>query len=216
MIDKESLIVSLHDLGAVQFGEFTRPRGDVSPIFIDTSLLIARPGTLRRIARLMENLSTGLTYDRLGALPMGGIPIALALSLTIDRPLIYPRPEVLNSSGQRLIEGQYLPGETVLLIDDVLSTGRTKLKTIRRLESLRLHVTQMMVLVDRGLGGTSILTEAGCRVQSVLTLGDILDTLLRLRRISKEQHRFVHAWLEEHQVVDKKNHTLEKSSTKRG
>ncbi len=216
MIDKESLIVSLHDLGAVKFGEFTRPRGDVSPIFIDTSLLIARPGTLRRIARLMENLSIGLTYDRLGALPMGGIPIALALSLTIDRPLIYPRPGALNSSGQRLIEGQYQPGETLLLIDDVLSTGHTKLKTIRRLESLRLHVPEMMVLVDRGLGGATMLTESGCRVQSVLTLVDILDTLLRLRRISKEQHRFVHAWIEEHQVPHRKEKALEKPGAKRG
>ncbi len=197
MIDKESLIVGLHDLGAIQFGEFTLKSGETSPVYIDLRLLVARPATLRRVARIMQAQAAHLSFDRLAAIPMAGLPIGVALSLTMDIPLIYPRPKSKDYGTGRYIEGTYKPGERVLVIDDVISHAHSKLETIQLLEAVRLKVTDVLVVIDRQQGGTEVLGKKGYRVHHILTLQEMLDTLLELKRMSADQYRFVAAWLEE-------------------
>lgn len=202
LIDKESLIVSLHELGAVKFGEFTLKSGVKSPVYLDLRLFVDRPATLRRVARMMQAYATPLKPDRLAAIPMAGLPIGVALSLTMDIPLIYPRPQVKDHGIGRFIEGTYAPGESVLVIDDVLTRAHSKLETIGLLEAVQLKVTDLLVVIDRQMGGTEALAEKGYRVHTVLTLQEVLDTLLALRRMSPDQHRFVTAWLEENRTTD--------------
>ena len=196
MIEKESLILGLHDLGAVQFGEFTLKSGERSPVYVDLRLLISRPATLRRVAHTMAAYTPRLTFDRLAAIPMGGLPIGVALSLTLDQPLIYPRLQAKEHGTGRPIEGIYRSQETVLLIDDVLTRGHSKLESIARLEAAGLQVKDVLVLIDRQMGGGALLASKGYRVHSVLTLREILDVLLQLKRITDEQHRAVTSWLE--------------------
>lgn len=196
MIDKESLVTSLHEVGAVQFGSFTLPTGEQSPLYIDLQALVTRPATLRRVARIMQSMAAPLAFDRLAAIPTGGLSMGLAYSLTADVPLIYPRPNP-NTSAGRYLAGSYKAGETVLLIDDLLAHAAAKLDTIALLETVRLKVKDVMVLLDRGLGGREVLAAKGYQVHSVLTMSDVLDTLLALHRISADQHRFVTAWLAE-------------------
>ncbi|GAB4475827.1 MAG: orotate phosphoribosyltransferase [Anaerolineae bacterium] len=197
MIEKEALIVGLYDLGAVQFGEFRLKSGEKSPVYLDLRLLVSRPGLLRRVARAMRGYAETLRFDRLTAIPMSGLPIGVALSLEMDCPLIYPRSDVKQHGTGRYIEGLYRPGETLLLIDDVISLGDSKLEAIRLLEALRLKVTDMLVVVDRNMGGALELARQGYRVHALLSLQEILDRLLDLRRISLEQHSLVNTWLAE-------------------
>jgi uridine monophosphate synthetase len=197
VIDKESLIAGLFDLGAIQFGEFTLKSGEKSPVYIDLRLLIARPPLLRRIAHVMQAYAANLAFDRLAAIPLSGLPIGVALSLNMDRPLIYPRLDAKQHGTGRYIEGIYKPGEIVLMVDDVISLGDAKLEAIALLEAVRLKVNDIMVLVDRQMGGAEQMSAKGYRVHSVLTLTEILDMLLRMRRVTTEQHRFVTAWLKE-------------------
>ena len=198
MIDKESLIRGLYDLGAIRFGEFTLKSGAVSPVETDMSALIARPALLRRIAHVFQAYAANLAFDRVAALPMSGLPLGLALSLNMDRPLIYTRPASMGGADERYIEGIYKPGETVILIDAVIEQGRGILETIQLLKAVRLQVNDVLVLVDRQMGGVETLASKRCHVHSVLTLGEILDMLHQMRRMSTDQHRFVRAWLEEH------------------
>ncbi|MBN1122339.1 MAG: orotate phosphoribosyltransferase [Anaerolineae bacterium] len=200
MIDKESLIVSLYEIGAVQFGEFTLKSGVVSPIYLDLRLLVSRPATLRRVARMMQSLATKLTFDRVAAIPLAGLPIGVAFSLTTDIPLIYPRTQVKKHGTGRYIEGTYNSGETVLVIDDLISYADSKLETIELLESVFLKVTDLMVIVDRQMGGVAVLQNKGYTLHSLLTLNEILDSLLELKRIPLERYRYVKAWLAENQV----------------
>jgi len=197
VIDKEALISGLYDLGAVQFGEFTLKSGEISPVYLDLRLLISRPGLLRRVARAMQACTEGLKFDRLAAIPLSGVPIGVAFSLAIERPLIYPRMQMKDHGTGRYIEGLYNPGETVLLIDDVLSRGDSKLEAISLLETVRLRVTDLIVVVDRGMGGAEDLEAKGYHVHHILTLQEILDTLLALKRIPEARHRFITAWLAE-------------------
>lgn len=196
MIDKESLIVSMVELGAVRFGEFELREDTRSPLYVDLQMLASRPATLRRTARIMQRMAQGLRFDRIAAIPMGGLPFGMALSFTTDKPLLYPRPPRRDGPNSRYIAGSYNAGETVLLVDDLIAHGTTKLDAIRLLETVRLKVTDVMVLLDRGLGGRERLEAQGYRVHPILTVPEILDTLLRIRRITAEQHRFISAWVE--------------------
>jgi uridine monophosphate synthetase len=196
MIDKESLVTSLYDLGAVQFGEFTLKSGEKSPVYLDLRLLISRPATLRRVANTLQAFASKLKFNRLAGIPMAGLPIAVALSLAMDRPLVYARPEIKSHGTGREIEGECKAGETVLLIDDVISGGHSKAEAIAVLEAAGLKIKDMLVVVDREMGGVKQMATRGYRVQPVLTLSEILVTLERLGRIKKKQLQEITEWLE--------------------
>jgi uridine monophosphate synthetase len=196
MIDLESLILELHELGAVQFGEFTLKSGEVSPVYMDLRLLVSRPNVLRRVAHTLQAQAALLSFDRLAGIPLAGLPIGVALSMVMERPLIYPRMQAKQHGTGRQIEGEFKPGETVLLIDDVLSRGDSKLEAIAVLEAAGLKAPNLLVVIDREMGGVQDLAGKGYQVHSALTMHIILDTLHRKRRISKKQYTEVLDWLE--------------------
>ncbi len=200
VIDKESLIMSLHEIGAVQLKEASAHSGGSSPLHVDLQALASRPATLRRVAHIMQAQAATLKFERVAAIPMGGLAIGVALSLAMDRPLIYPRPLGNESNAGRLIAGSYKAGETILLVDDLITDGNSQLEILALLKVVRLRVTDVLVVLDRGLGGREKLEAEGYTVRPILTPQDILDTLLRLHRISPEQHKFVSAWMAEGQA----------------
>jgi orotate phosphoribosyltransferase len=197
MLDTESLITNLYDMGAIKFGEFILKSGETSPVYLDLRMLVDRPATLRRIARMMQALAADLTFDRIAAIPMAGLPIGVAFSLAADIPLIYPRPSVKTHGTERVIEGSYRPGEQVLIVDDVISRAQSKFEAIDLLETVQLQVRDIFIVVDRQMGGTEVLAAHGYTVHAIMTLQDVLDTLLSLDRITYDQHQFITAWLEE-------------------
>jgi orotate phosphoribosyltransferase len=197
MIDTESLITNLYDIGAIKFGEFILKSGETSPVYLDLRMLVDRPATLRRIARMMQALAADLTFDRIAAIPMAGLPIGVAFSLASDIPLIYPRLSVKTHGTERFIEGSYRPGEQVLVVDDVISRAQSKFEAIDLLETVQLQVRDIFVVVDRQMGGVEYLATQGYTVHAIMTIQDVLDTLLALDRITYDQHQFITAWLEE-------------------
>lgn len=196
MTDKSSLVASLHDLGAVQFGEYQLKSGEISPVYLDLRLLVSQPATLRRVAQMMQAYVDRLKFDRLAAIPLGGMPIGVALSLVTDRPMIYPRMDAKGHGTGRLVEGTYQEGEVALLVDDVLSRADSKLEAIGLLEEAGLRVNDLVVVIDRQMGGVKVLEDGGYTVHHLLTLREMLDTLHRLKRISEKQHQDITDWIE--------------------
>jgi len=194
---EDDLVLALHAAGCVQFGEFRLHSGELSPIYIDLRLLVSVPALLQSVARAMAALLRDLQYDRLAAIPYAALPIGTAVALEMNQPLIYPRREVKAYGTQRAIEGQFLPGERVVVLDDVVTTGRSKLGAIAPLQAAGLRVEDIVVLVDREQGGAQQLAAQGYRVHSVLRLGQIVDVLARSGRISAQQCAQARAWLED-------------------
>ena len=143
----------------------------------------------------MAGITKGLEFDRLAAIPYGGLPIGVALSMEIDRPLIYPRREVKEHGTRKAIEGTFEPGETALLVDDLISRGDSKIESAAPLEAAGLMVRDVLVLVDREQGGAQTLAEKGYQLHSVLTLAGMLAPLRHSNRITQEQHDEVLAYL---------------------
>ena len=183
----DSIAVGLHALGAVRFGEFTLKSGQKSPIYLDLRLLVSDPALMRTVARAMAGLLAGLSYERIAAIPYGGLPMGQAVALETGRPLIYPRREVKDYGTKKAIEGAYEPGETVVVLDDLVTTGASKLEAIAPLTEAGLVVKDIVVLVDRGQGGAAELAAHGLRLHAVFTLGALLDALVRRGAIAADK-----------------------------
>jgi uridine monophosphate synthetase len=195
----DRLTVSLYESGCVQFGEFKLKSGLMSPIYIDLRLLASHPAVLRQSAQAMAALirERELSFDRLAAIPYAALPIGVALSLELDRPLVYPRREVKEHGTGRAIEGAFRPGETALLVDDLITKGHAKIEALAPLLEAGLIVRDILVLIDREQGGAEELAVRGYRLHSVLRLSAMLNTLAAVGSLPAAQVREVLQWIEQ-------------------
>jgi len=202
----------LFEAGCVRFGDFVLHSGAHSPVYIDLRRLVSYPRALDEVARHYARLLAGLTYDRIAAIPYAALPIGTAVSLRTGAPLIYPRREAKAYGTRRQIEGEYHPGERVVLLDDLITSGESKLEAVEPLQAEGLIVEDMVVVIDREQGGAADLAARGYRLHAAVTLRQIVDALAVGGQLAPEDARRVREYLAE-QVGD--NHKGTKNTKNR-
>jgi uridine monophosphate synthetase len=173
--DLWGLAEGLFASGCVRLGEFRLKSGETSPIYFDLRLLASHPGLLALAASAFWPILARLEFDVLAAVPYAGLPIATAIALQSGKPLVYPRKELKDYGTRSPVEGAFRPGNRAVIIDDVITTGGSKLEAAERLRSAGLVVEDIAVLIDRQSGGAEDLAGAGLRLHSVFRLNDVLD-----------------------------------------
>jgi uridine monophosphate synthetase len=182
-----NLADSLLKAGCIKFGEFTLKSGLESPIYIDLRRIISYPNLLSEVAQAYLPLLSNLQFSRIAGLPYAAIPIATAISLAGNYPMIYPRKEAKAYGTKAEIEGEYHVGETVVVIDDLATTGGSKFEAIEKLTGAGLVVKDVVVLVDRQSGAKESLAEAGYAMHAVLTIGEMLDHWEKMGQVEKDK-----------------------------
>jgi uridine monophosphate synthetase len=182
-----SLADGLLEAGCIKFGEFTLKSGLKSPIYIDLRQIITYPKLLEQIGRAYLPLLKNLKFDRIAGLPYAAIPIATAISLAGNYPMIYPRKEAKTYGTKAEIEGEYHNGETVVVIDDLATTGGSKFEAIEKLTGAGLVAKDVVVLVDRQSGAKESLEKAGYSLHAVLTIGQLLDYWEETGKVENEK-----------------------------
>lgn len=179
---------TLWRIGAIQFGDFSLGRTvRNSPVYVNAKLLISRPDALKRTARLiqdeleLEMLKRQRTvdpFDAIAGVPIGGLHVATALALQMEKPLLYIRPpKSPEEAAMPQIEGIYRPGERVLIVDDLAAGGGSLVTTADGLRNAGLMVSDAVVLLDREQGAARRLEAAGVRMHSILSLAVVLTYL---------------------------------------
>ena len=170
-----ALADGLLEAGCIKFGDFTLKSGLKSPIYIDLRQIISHPKLLEDVAQAYLPLISNLQFSRIAGLPYAAIPIATAISLAGNYPMIYPRKEAKIYGTKAEIEGEYHAGETVVVIDDLATTGGSKFEAIEKLTVVGLVVKDIVVLVDRESGAKESLEQARYSMHAVLTITQLLN-----------------------------------------
>lgn len=158
---KEELIRAFFEEGAILFGHFVLTSGKESDYYINVKKLITNPHALKLIAGMMaeEARRRGICFDRVAGPELGAVPIATALSLETEKPLVIVRKKPKGHGTGSQIEGEIRPGERVLLVEDVTTTGGSVLKAAGVLEGLGAEIAAIMVVVDREEGAEQNIGE---------------------------------------------------------
>ena len=172
------LIEALYKEGIIMFGDFRLSSGVWSPYYIDLRKIVSRPRLFKRVvSHYLAMLDEVGGYDVISGIETGSIPLASVLSYLLEIPMIYVRKKRKDFGAGRLIEGSINPGNRIVVIEDVVTTGgsvRYAVESIRRLGG---SVDYAVAFIDRMQGAVKNLSEIGVSLISIYRITDIFDVL---------------------------------------
>lgn len=169
---REQLIAAINDTSVLR-GEFTLRSGRKSNYYIDKYRFATRPDVLREIGRLMAEHARELKVDRIAGAELGGVPLAAAASLAADVPFVLIRNQKKEYGTAKQMEGELKPGERVLLVEDVLTTGGQVLEAAKTLTDAGAKVMRIVAVIDRMEGARENIEKAGYEMASLVTTKDL-------------------------------------------
>lgn len=187
---KRDLALDLHSIGALKFGNFTFKSGITSPMYIDLRLLISYPKTLKKVAQLYAEQLASLQYDRLAGVAYAALPIAGAISLEIEKPWIFMRKEALKKAYglEKSLEGEYKQGETVVMIEDLVTKATSLLEAIPAIEEHGLVIKDAVVLLDYEKGGRENLQARSYNLHTFMTVRELVDIMKAEEKIDTHKY----------------------------
>ena len=172
-MDRTALAKKIFDVAHLT-GTFTLRSGKISNVYFDKYQFEARPEILEHIAeQMIPLLPKGI--DLLGALEMGGIPIATAISLKTKIPVVFLRKEAKDYGTCKFAEGPSIKGKKICLIEDVITTGGQVVITTEMIRKDGAFVDDVLCVIDRSEGKTEKMTEAHLRLRPLFTMKELLS-----------------------------------------
>ena len=188
---KTELCRVLHKIGALKFGVFKLTSGRTSPYYIDLRIVPSFPDAFQRVCNVYVDLikkELGKEgFDRIAGIPTAGIPFASLIAYQLGKPFLYIRQHVRLHGRERRIEGVIMPGDRVLLVDDLITTGRSLRKAAKAIRAEGGIVNHALVLLDREEGGKQRLAEDNISLHYLLTAREAAKKLYEVGAIDDEQ-----------------------------
>jgi orotate phosphoribosyltransferase len=188
LVEEELPRILVHT-GALKFGMFTLSGGKLGAYYLDLRVLPSFPDSFRASIEMLEKTARGVEgIAKIAGIPTGGLPWASVLAYSLSKPLVYVRKEVKHHGREKMVEGLLTPGDRVLLVDDVITTGKNILDAMQTLRNEGGVVEDALVLVDREEGGREHLLKSGLKLHSVTRISDLARRLLDMDAITESQY----------------------------
>ena len=185
----------LDRIGAFKFGAFKLTSGKMSPYYIDLRIVPSFPDAFREInsfyVDVIKDKVGTKNFERVAGIPVAGIPFAALIAYDLKKPFLYIRKGARLHGRERRIEGVIAPGDRILLLDDLITTGLSLKGTAKAIIAEGGLVTDAVVLLDRQEGGKERLAKSGIRLHALLNITEIANTLHELGTIDEEQLKTV-------------------------
>lgn len=175
---------------------FRLASGNHSPIYVNCRRAISEPTLMALFATAARLLSErhGIRSDVIAGGETAGIPFAAFLASSLDRPLVYVRKRPKGHGIAARVEGHLAPGASVLLVEDLITDGGSKLAFVEALEQAGGRVRDVLVLFDRQQGGAALLAERGVRLHAVTDRDAVLAVGESAGVLSQSARRAVDAY----------------------
>jgi orotate phosphoribosyltransferase len=153
-------------------GQFLLRSGQTSTEYFDKYQFESDPRLLKDIAReLAPKLPKNTEY--LGALEMGGIPIATALSLETGIPVVFVRKTAKEYGTCKFAEGPAIKGKRITLVEDVITTGGQVVISANDLRGEGAIIEDVVCVIDRSEGRTEKITGAKLTLHALFTMAQL-------------------------------------------
>ncbi len=188
---KSELSQILNRVGALKFGSFKLTSGKISPYYLDLRIIPSFPDAFKKICDIYMDLIRSEigedAFDRIAGIPTAGISFGSIAAYKLEKAFVYVRTSEREHGRGRRVEGILLPGDRVLLIDDLITKGGSILKAAEAVRAEGGLVSDVVVLLNRQENGEKSLENDGIKLHYVLTISELASNLNQIEAITKKQ-----------------------------
>ncbi len=191
---KKEISLVLAELGAIKFGRFKLTSGKESTYYIDLRVIPSYPNVFRKIVGIYVEESKKIGLDKfnvIAGIPTSGLIYASTLAYNLQKPFIYIRKEAKNWGEKKKIEGFLEKNKNVLIVDDLVTTGKSLVEAVNSIQEEGGIVTDVLVFIDREEGGREKLESKKVRLHSFIRIREILKFLVEAKKINHDQYNMV-------------------------
>jgi len=167
----EQLIARIRET-AVLHGDFTLRSGRKSKYYLDKYLFISQPDILTTLG---EKLAACVTPEvtHIAGPELGGVPLASATSMASGLPMVLIRNAKKDYGTAKQFEGKLEAGDTVLITEDIATTGGQSIEAATMLRDMGVNVAKIVVVIDRQEGARENIEDAGFAFEALITKSDL-------------------------------------------
>jgi orotate phosphoribosyltransferase len=170
-VSKAQLVQSIKAV-ALLHGDFTLRSGKKSNYYLDKYLFGTRPEILKELVPfIVEKLPA--EYDRLAGPELGAITLTTATAMAVNKPFVLVRKAAKEYGTAKAFEGEIKPGEKIVIIEDILTTGGAALDAAKRLRDFGCDVVKIIGIIDRQEGAFENIKAAGFEADAVINKTDL-------------------------------------------
>jgi orotate phosphoribosyltransferase len=188
---KAQLCQVLYKIGALKFGTFRLTSGRISPYYIDLRVVPSFPDAFHRICDLYVELvksSVGSeSFRRIAGIPTAGMPFASVVAYNLNKSFLYTRPGLRKHGRERRVEGILVSGDKVLLLDDLVTSGKSLRKASSAIRAEGGVVDDAVVLIDREERGKENLAKDNIKLHCLMKASEAANTLHEVGAITKSE-----------------------------
>jgi orotate phosphoribosyltransferase len=188
---KAQLCQVLYKIGALKFGTFRLTSGKISPYYIDLRMVPSFPDAFHKVCDLYVKLvksSVGSeSFRRIAGVPTAGIPFASVVAYNLNKSFLYTRPGRRKHGRERRVEGMLVSGDKVLLLDDLITSGKSLRKASSAIRAEGGVVEDAVVLIDREERGKENLAKDNIKLHWLMKASEAANTLHEVGAITENE-----------------------------
>ncbi len=171
--------------------------GWTSPIYCDNRIVLSYP-PIRNFIR--ENMAKQVEQlygrpDVIAAVATGAIGIGMLVAEYLGRPFVYVRPEAKSHGRQNQIEGKLEEGQTVVVIEDLISTGKSSMNAVKALKEEKAQIKGVLAIFSYGFEtAVDTFETEGVELHSLSNYDYLLETAQRTNYINQAEAEHLQSW----------------------